>query len=489
MPSRRPDGGVSFRPGLAARLGGVVLACAFAGTGHAEDYASLDHAVGDLAWELVDEAELLKKEKGLREKKVLVSPRNFISTGEMAECSLPLSKHLADRFASQLREYGVQVVSGSGDENRAITLRGEWNVESGSEYLRLSLKVTQLVGQNELNRLASKEGRVPVADIDEKDRGPDLDYHGCNVVKQLEGGTRGDRPRTVYVRPLSVSRTVTAQPEGLGLYLADWLTRALGQSSRFKPVEVVATLDRVPVVEQLSKSLLPPGAGSVPGTGTHGSLIGDIVQADADLAGEVIDDGERVQITVKLRDSRSGLVIGAAETLGKRLLPIDFFQEPDEPVRQCREWVPPESAGGGLELATNRGEGLVTVTSRPGDGVRFMIRAHRRSWLYLFNINPDCEVFLLHPPGGVRSRPLDAGVSVAIPPADLGPITVAGPYGREIVFAVATAEPADLPPELAFATTTRRAAGLAALRAWLDVLRERGHGGYAQAQVMVTTAP
>ncbi len=99
-----------------------------------------------------------------------------------------------------------------------------------------------------------------------------------------------------------------------------------------------------------------------------------------------------------------------------------------------------------------------------------MIRAHRRSWLYLFNINPDCEVFLLHSPGRMRSRPLDAGRPVAIPPAELGPIMVAGPYGREIVFAVATAEPADLPPELAFATTTRRAAGPAALAGG----RERG---------------
>ena len=80
-------------------------------------------------------------------------------------------------------------------------------------------------------------------------------------------------------------------------------------------------------------------------------------------------------------------------------------------------------------------------------------------------------------------------LSVTIPPAGVGPITVAEPYGVEIVFAVATTGPAELPPELAAATTARSAAGLAVLRAWLDTLRERGHGGYAQAQVVVATAP
>ena len=433
-----------------------------------------------LAWKLV-------KEAGLREKKVLVSPRNFVLAGQETECSLPLSKYLAEKFASQISGYGAQVVSVSEDESWAITLRGEWNVESvesGGERLRLSLKVTRLVGQDEVLLPASAEGTAPLAGIDEKYRKPDLDYHGCNVVKRLEGGTRGDRPRTVYVQPPSVSRAVTAQPERLGQYLAGWLTRALGQSSRFQPVEVTKTLARVPVTEQLSRSLQAPGTGSAPGTDRDGSLIGDIVQADADLTGEVVDDGEHIEITVKLRDRRSGAVAAAAEALNKGLLPRGLFSEPDEPVRQCREWVPPQGAGPGLDLATSRGEGFVTVTSRPGDGIRFIIRAHRRSWLYLFNVNPDCRVIVLQRP----SRPMP-DLSVTIPPAGVGPITVAEPYGVEIVFAVATAGPADLPPELAAATTARSAAGLAALRAWLDTLRERGPGGYAQAQVVVATAP
>ena len=356
MPSPGTNGGASFCPGLAARLGCVVLTCALAGTATAKDYASLDHAVGDLAWELVDEAKLLKKEE-LREKKVLVSPRNFVLAGQETECSLPLSKYLADKFASRISGYGAQVVSVSDDESWAITLRGEWNVESvesGGERLRLSLKVTRLVGDDEVLLPASAEGTAPLAGIDEKHRKPDLDYRGCNVVKRLEGGTRGDRPRTVYVQPPSVSRVVTAQPERLGQYLADWLTRALGQSSRFQPVEVTKTLARVPVTEQLSRSLQAPGTGSAPGTDRNGSLIGDIVQADADLAGEVVDDGERIEITVKLRDRRSGAV-AAAEALNKGLLPRGLFSEPDEPVRQCREWVPPQGAGPGLDLATNRG--------------------------------------------------------------------------------------------------------------------------------------
>lgn len=481
MPSLRPNGGASLCRGLAGTLGVcAVLACALAGTATAKDYASLDHAVSVLAWKLV-------KEAGLREKKVLVSPRNFVFAEQETECSLPLSKDLADKFASQISGYGAQVVSLSEDKSWAITLRGEWNVESvesGEERLHLSLKVTQLDGDDEVLLPTSAEGRAPLAGIDEKRRKPDLDYHGCNVVKRLEGGTRGDRPRTVYVQPPSVSTTVTPQPERLGQYLADWLTRALGQSSRFQPVEVAATLDRVPVDEQISRSLQAPGAESVPGTGRNGSLIEDIVQADAVLAGEVIDDGERIEVAVKLRDRRSGVVVAAAERLDKGLLPDGLFREPDESVRQCREWIPPESAGPGLDLATNRGEGFVTVTSRPGDGIRFIIRAHRRSWLYLFNVNPDCRVIVLQRPS--RAMP---DLSVTIPPADTGPITVAEPYGVEIVFAVATAGPADLPPELAAATTARSAAGLAALRAWLDTLRERGHGGYAQAQVVVATAP
>ena len=40
MPNPGTNGGASFRPGLAARLGCVVLTCALAGTATAKDYPS-----------------------------------------------------------------------------------------------------------------------------------------------------------------------------------------------------------------------------------------------------------------------------------------------------------------------------------------------------------------------------------------------------------------------------------------------------------------
>ena len=275
--------------GRSARLALAVLACAFAGAVQAQEhFESLDYAVHSLALRLVNGAKLDKEEH--RKNKLLVSPRYFTSA-DKTKCNLPLlSKYLADKFGHWIsRNTDVPVVSTSEDKNRAITLWGEWNVESvesGEKRLRLSLKVTQLLG-NQVSIISSQHGTGPLADIEEKHFKPDLGHHFCNVVKQLERGMRGDRPRTVYIQPL----TMKAQNKELGQYLMPWLKDALKQRNRFLPV-------------------------------TQQSL------ADSKLSGKVIDDGEDIQINVEIEDNQ-GHVLGTAPgmKLSKRLFPEILFTD------------------------------------------------------------------------------------------------------------------------------------------------------------------
>ena len=230
--------------GWAARLGSVVLACAFAGTGEAqENYDGLNHAVSDIASDIAEKLVERLGEHGKLGKeadvKVLIGPSHF--TEEETGNILPLSKRLYLMFRGELlRREGVQPVSGTEDDERAVTLLGKWNVESGSghrpEYLRLSVEVVQLIGDNEIPLYAAGKGLVPLERIDKKYFEPDLESYGRYAVRQLEK----DLPvwsskYRLHIPPLKVVNLRSAS-ERFSEYLLVFWRPAFIESRRFSIV-------------------------------------------------------------------------------------------------------------------------------------------------------------------------------------------------------------------------------------------------------------
>ena len=205
------------------RLLPAVLACAFAGAGQARDeFEDLNKAVDKLT-------ELLVLGAKLEGREVLVRPRDFFEMGSGR--SLPLSKYLARRFIPALRRHGATPMTVTDDENRAIVLRGEWDIESGSEWLYLFLEIKQLTEGGRLTTSESREGWVPIANIGRKHLEPDLESHGRFVVRQLETDLPGDGKYRLRMQPFKILGQ--ASPEEFSGYLHDGWRPAFTGSRRF----------------------------------------------------------------------------------------------------------------------------------------------------------------------------------------------------------------------------------------------------------------
>ena len=273
-----------------ARLGVAVLACTFASAGQAQDddYPNLDRAVEDLAERLVGRG-------NLEGKQVLVRPGDFFEME--SERSLPLSKHLAWTFSTDLRRYGAKPVSGSADESRAITLQGRWRIESGSGMLLLSVEVKQLAGPglNERRVLATRQARVPVASIDETHLEPDLESHGRHVVRQLERRIEmhlsGNRRFRLHIRPFSADGV--PNPQKFNRYLLGKWRPAFADSPVF-----------------------------VTGVGT--------AQFDGELHGDVYVTGRRIEAHLFIRDDQGREVAAATVDMDKELFPSSVVGSGDE---------------------------------------------------------------------------------------------------------------------------------------------------------------
>lgn len=207
------------------------------------------------------------------------------------------------------------------------------------------------------------------------------------------------------------------------------------------------------------------------------------MRADGEVFGRVDVYPEHVRVELHLVDSRSrrGLTSASVELDKSTMFPPDMWK----PVSRCYEPTLPANPDLGLELATTHGESRVIY--RDGERIRFSVRAARPSHVYLFDVNSECEVTVLHP------RPDYSGSDLPDPPLTAGKprvlpvgykIEVRPPYGMDIVVAVASADRVDLPSRF-------RRSGVTAtdLKRWLRKVSERGARDLAEAQVTVLTEP
>ena len=443
-----------------------------AGAGPAAAYDALHTAVHELARELASK-------DALKRKPVLVTPDDFFEQG--TGLRLPLSETLSAGFRDELNGYGVTTVPISGDDGAVLDLKGKWS-GSCEQGLLLSVVVNQRTDSGGVEIVASERERVRQVDPDLCRR--DVDFLGRDVVRQLERGLRDKR--TVYVRTVAVAGDVP-QPERLGAHLASWLNAALAQDRPNRKLTALhprREIGGLPAKELRSRGMKP--TPSVPRKQVS-SVVGDVMQAQSVLHGKVDDHLEYIRVTLDLVDSRSSAGLRSASVeLDKTLLPPDLWK----PVSRCYERTLPENPDIALELGTTHGERRVTY--HRGERIRFMVRATRPSHVYLFDVNSRCEVVVLHPrpdiprrdgSGPGRANPLlPAGEPLVLP--DGYDIEVTPPYGMDIVVAVATADPVEVPQGW-----LQQGAAVADLKRWLGTLSERGVQNVAEARVTVLTEP
>lgn len=247
----------------------VVLVWAFASPGYALDTTgNLDHAVSKLVRKIVSEGRL-------QGKSVFVGANDFFETETGFRLRLPLSDTLHTKCRTALQTEGVDVAMVESEEVRV--LHGRWRRES-KEQLHLTLFIAEpVIREGDAGAIVSLEGGeealLPIDDGIREDITPTLRHWGRAAVRQLEGHLPGGRTYRLHVPPGAIKARDVPRPERLGrLLLAHWKPEFTG-NDRF-------TL-----------------AGS---DSSHGELSGEAFLA-----------GDRVVVTLTIRDHRQGIEVPA----------------------------------------------------------------------------------------------------------------------------------------------------------------------------------
>ena len=390
-------------------------------------------------------------------------------------CVCPCPETLSEGFRDELNGYGVKTVQIPGDRGAALDLVGKWR-GTCEQGLSLSVVVNRLTDSDSVAPVATARERVTQVDPNLCRR--DKDFLGRDVVRQLERGLSDKR--TVYVRPVAVDGEAP-QPERLGASLARWLHAALAEGRTYRRLTALhpsRELDPLSAKEIVTRSLAPRRSG--PGQAPS-SLLGDMVRAQSEIRGNVDVFPEHVRVVLNLVDSRSQGLASARVKLDKTMFPPDMWKS----VSRCYEPTLPANPDMGLELATTHGESRAEY--RGGEFIRFSVRAARPSHVYLFDVNSECQVTVLHPRPDFSGSKLPDSPLAADKPRMLPEgyeIEVRAPYGMDIVVAVASVDRIDLPPDWLQPGVTAVDLGR-----WLRGLSERGTRGLAETQVTVLTKP
>ena len=247
----------------------MVLVWAFASPGYALVAAgNLDYAVGELVRKLVERGQL-------QGKSVFVGADDFFEEDTGYRLRLPLSDTLRTKCRTALQGNEVDVALVESEEVRV--LHGRWRRESEGE-LHLTLFVAEPVErEGNAGTIVSLEGgEEALLPIDEGIREgitPTLRHWGRAAVRQLERRLPGSGTYRLHVPPKAIAAPDIPRPESLGrLLLAHWKPEFAG-NDRF--------------------TLAGPN------------------RSDGELRGEAFVAGDRIVVTLTIRDRREGTEVPA----------------------------------------------------------------------------------------------------------------------------------------------------------------------------------
>jgi hypothetical protein len=137
-----------------------------------------------------------------------------------------------------------------------------------------------------------------------------------------------------------------------------------------------------------------------------------------------------------------------------------------------------------IDVSTTRGEAESEYFA--GEEIQFLLRVNRHSYVYLFDLNAKGEAVLLFPglDKGEKQKQV-VGNEVLILPDDGMPykIVVTEPYGKDLIWAVASEQALDIPGEL-----TGDWGDAQKLKKRIHQMAKSTGKGFAEAFVLVTTS-
>lgn len=225
----------------------------------------------------------------------------------------------------------------------------------------------------------------------------------------------------------------------LGTYLAEQIDVALSRLRMASGFQIVERRWLKQVLEeyQLCQSGITEAACA--------KQLGTLVDADILLLGSLIDLGNRISLTVKLVETKTGFNLGAESihipkdsAITQLLIEPSIYPPPHTgpPSQEISPHAPEEPGRLQVRLWTER------TVYRLGEDVRLHFVTNRNAYVTLVNVGTSGTVSILFPNRFFRSAFVRGGQQMTVPQDGAGfAFVLQGPPGTEIVRLVASEEP------------------------------------------------
>ncbi len=438
---------------------------------------------------------------GLEGKPVIVSPHDLYES--TTGLSALLTDQLRGKIITQLAKRGARVLLPGSDEDSNMILQGTWQRQG--DDLGLDFKVTRL-GEHGPEVVAAASETIPLSEVDPAALEKNRESYARMMARKLESKTAERvRGRKIFMDAFVIDGKTT-DTTGLSTFLSDMFRTAMAESPLFVPI------DEKKEMRGLSSEVLRTRATrgiskrqkdeKHPESVEPASLTARLVDADGVLKGKAWRKGKNIVVAnVEIDDMEGRMITAASVDIPCEIFP-DFMVNPPEKtaVEEIAASLSPHSlpgsdgiSKGGLAAQITTDHGDKEPLYRKGEHIRFILQINNDAYVYLFDINPRGEAVLLYPvdengalaQGRECGSRLSAGKALVLPLDGCSYDLVADePYGKDIVWAVASSFPLDFGD---IAPDDWSNAGILQQK-----IRNRGiskTGGYAEAAVEIVTGP
>ncbi len=386
------------------------------------------------------------------------------------ELSLPLAPHLRDLMVSALEQNGFKVIKPDVAVEDAWVLSCRWKRKS--DKLAFTFMATPWTG-GKRGEISVLSVMIPASEIEPHLLQPDMASYARTLIRRLAKNERTLKPWRVYIRPVEVSGVISGK--ACNAYFNQWMRQAVQESNVLIPVDAPIELAQLSTDTLRLRGIRPR---------PKLSLTSDLLAVERQIKGNVSADKQAVEIEAELISKTNAIQpISASVQIPFAKLPRDIASEmfSKRPKDQAIAQAPTSLKGLNVELATSRGEG--TAIYRDGAKIQFLVRVNRPAYVYLFDLNSKGEAVQLYPALGVKNRKLSPDKLLLLPDDGMPyELVVSPPYGKDLVWAIASETALDLPEKMEGDWT--KAEGLQK-RLW--ALSEATPRGFAEAQLVVHT--
>ncbi len=386
------------------------------------------------------------------------------------ELSLPLAPHLRDLMVSALEQNGFRVIKPGVAVENAWVLSCRWKRKG--DQLAFTFIATPWTGAKR-GEISVLSVMIPASEIEPQLLQPDMASYARTLIRRLAKNERPLKPWRVYVRPIEVSGIVSGK--ACNVYFNQWMRQAVQESNVLIPVDAPTELAKLSPQTLRLRGIQPR---------PKLSLTSDLLAVERQIKGSVSADKQAVEIEAVLTSkTNTGQPVSASVQIPFAKLPRDIASAmfSKRPKDQAIAQAPTSLKGLNVELATSRGEGIAIY--RDGAKIQFLVRVNRPAYVYLFDLNSKGEAVQLYPALGVKTQKLSPDKLLVLPDDGMPyELVVSPPYGKDLVWAVASETALDLPEKME--GDWIKAEGLQK-RLW--ALSGATPQGFAEAQLVVHT--